>query len=225
VVLASETSDLARQASPWTAGFAVGASGVIVIFPQRSPVYPNNSLEDVLRHEVAHVLISRAAAGRSVPRWFNEGLAMAAERGWRFEDRTRVLYEFVLGPRTSLSEINRMFAGDRRSQERAYALSGAFVRDLLQRDERAPASILERMRTRGIAFDTAFADAVGSRPVDAESEFWRRQRIWTTWLPIVTSSAAVWLLVTFIAMLAIRRRRQKDAALRQKWEEEGEEEE
>jgi hypothetical protein len=55
------------------------------------------------------VLIARAAGGQAVPRWFNEGLAMAAERGWRFEDQTRVLYKLVLGPRSSLSEMNRMF--------------------------------------------------------------------------------------------------------------------
>jgi hypothetical protein len=223
VVLAPETSDLARQTPDWIAGFAVGASDLIVIFPQRSPVYPNNSLEDVLRHEVAHVLISRAASGQSVPRWFNEGLAMAAERGWRVEDQTRLLYEFVLGPRTTLGEMNRLFTGGRRNQERAYALAGAFIRDLMRRHgDSAPALILGRVK-RGITFDSAFRDAVGVALLDAESDFWRRQRIWTTWLPIITSSAAVWLLVTVIAMLAIRRRRQKDAAIRKKWDEEEEE--
>jgi hypothetical protein len=73
--------------------------------------------------------------------------------------------------------------------------------------------ILERVR-QGASFESAFADAAGRRLADAESEFWDRQRIWTTWVPIVTSSAVVWLLVTFIALLAIRRRRQKDAAIR-----------
>lgn len=220
VVLASESSAWARQTSPWTAGFALGASGEVVIFPARSPGYPHNSLEDVLRHEVAHVLIARAAAGQPVPRWFNEGLAMAAERAWGFEDQTRVLYQLVLGPRTSLIEIDRLFIADRRSQARAYALSGAFIRDLLrQHGPAAPGEVLARVR-RGVPFDVAFADAVGLKLSDAESDFWRRQRIWTTWVPIVTSSAALWLVVTFIAIFAIRRRRQKDAEIRNKWDQE-----
>src|SRR5688572_5228101 len=80
VVLASEESELARQTPSWVAGF-VNSSDVIVLFPARSPNYPHDTLEDVLRHEVAHVLI-RHSAGRAgaTPRWFNEGLAMAAER-------------------------------------------------------------------------------------------------------------------------------------------------
>ena len=85
----------------------------------------------------------------------------------------------------------------------------------------APGEILARMR-RGAAFDRAFAEITGETPGEAESDFWRRQRIWTTWVPIITSSATLWIAVTLIALWAIRRRRQKDAALRRKWEEEEE---
>ena len=220
VVLAPESSDLARATPSWTAGFAQGAESVVVLFPARAPGYPDNSLEDVLRHEVAHVLVSRAAAGQSVPRWFNEGLAMAAEGAWGFEDQTRVLYELVVKQRTTLADINRLFLGDRRSQDRAYALSGAFMRDLLQQyGTEAPGKILEQIG-RGVSFDAAFADGTGLKLSDAESAFWQRQRIWTTWFPIVTSSTVVWLLVTFIALLAIRRRRQKDAEMRARFDQE-----
>ncbi|HYR87779.1 MAG TPA: hypothetical protein VE422_27100 [Terriglobia bacterium] len=220
VILAPESSDRARQTPPWIAGFAVAAADLVVIFPARTPGYPDNSLEDVLRHEVAHVLVARAAAGQSVPRWFNEGLAMASEGSWGLEDQTRVLYELALGPRITLNEIDRLFLADRRGQDRAYALSGAFTRDLLlQHGSAAPGRILDRLR-RGSPFDVAFSDGTGRNLSDAESEFWRRQRIWTTWVPIVTSSATLWLLVTIIAILAIRRRRQKDAEIRKRWDEE-----
>src|SRR5262245_5207365 len=68
VILAAETTDLARSVPSWIAGFASGRSDSVVIFPARSPSYPNDTLEDVLRHEVAHVLIWRASAGRPIPR-------------------------------------------------------------------------------------------------------------------------------------------------------------
>src|SRR6187200_3497932 len=71
VVLAPEDSELARSTSSWIAGFADGATGTIVLFPSRSVQYPHDSIEAVLRHEVAHILIVRAAGGRAVPRWFN----------------------------------------------------------------------------------------------------------------------------------------------------------
>src|SRR5689334_10342986 len=55
VFLAPENSDRARNVAPWVSGYAVGESAQVVLFPARSPQYPNGSLEDVLRHEVTHV--------------------------------------------------------------------------------------------------------------------------------------------------------------------------
>jgi len=220
VVLATESSDWARQVSPWVAGFALDASDLVVLFPARSPGYPHDTFEDVLRHEVAHVLIRRASGGQPVPRWFNEGLAMAAEHAWRFEDQTQLLYQLVLGPRISLRELDRLFGGDRSDQTRAYALAGAFVRDAFKRHGSPVAGeILIRVR-RGAPFDLAFADVTGLTPAGAESEFWQGQRIWSTWVPIITSSATLWTAVTLLAILAIRRRRQKNAEIEKQWEEE-----
>ena len=222
VVLAPEGSNWARQVSPWIAGFAMGASDLVVIFPNRSPSYPHDTLEDVLRHEITHVLIERASRGQPIPRWFNEGLAMAAEHGWRFEDQTELIYQLALGARASLYEIDRLFSGKQSDQARAYALSGAFVRDVLQRYGSAgPAEILLRVR-RGIPFDVAFAGVAGKTPAFAESDFWNRQRIWTTWIPILTSSGVLWLMVSILAIFAIRRRRQRDAAIEKEWEKEEE---
>src|SRR5438105_3924869 len=133
VVLAAENSNLARSVAPWVSGFAVGESNLIVIFPSRSPGYPDTTIEDVLRHEVAHVLIWRASAGRPIPRWFNEGLAMEVERERRFADQTQLLYQLVTGGRTDLEELDRLFSGGQNDQTRAYALAGAFVHDLQQR--------------------------------------------------------------------------------------------
>jgi hypothetical protein len=220
VVLAPESSDLARQVSPWIAGFVLGASDRVVIFPARSPGYPHDTFDDVLRHEVAHVLIERASGGRPVPRWFNEGVAMTVEHAWRFEDQTQLLYQLVLGSRTSLRDIDNLFTGTQTDQARAYALAGAFVRDLLdQYGSKGPGEILVRMK-QGASFDAAFADVTGRSPNTANSEFWERQRIWTTWVPIITSSATLWLAVTILALFAIRRRRQKNVEIEKKWEEE-----
>jgi hypothetical protein len=155
-----------------------------------------------------------------VPRWFNEGLAMSVERSWGLEDQSRLLYQLVLGPVITLNEVERLFAGSESNQSRAYALSGAFLRDLMeQHGERSPAEILSRVG-RGETFDRAFTTVIGVPLDSAESAFWERQKIWTTWLPIITSSTAVWMAVTIIALFAIRRRRRKDAELRRKWEEE-----
>src|SRR5882757_3685698 len=109
VVLAPETAAVAREVPPWVAGFASSSEDMVVLFPARTPSYPNGSLEDVLRHEVTHVWIGRASAQRPIPRWFNEGLAMSAERGWRWRDEEQFVYQLAVGSRTSLEELDRMF--------------------------------------------------------------------------------------------------------------------
>jgi hypothetical protein len=220
VVLVPEGTEAAGQVSDWVVGFAVGSQGLIVIFPKRSPSYPHNTLEGVLRHELTHVLISRASAGQRVPRWFNEGLAIVAERDWEFEDRTRLFLLLLLGSRRDFAAVDRMFGGHRTEQERAYALAGAFVRELLEESgKHAPGRILARV-SRGVEFHTAFADVTGVSLAEAEARFWRGQRVWTTWVPIITSSAVVWMLITLLALFAIRRRRQKDQEIQKRWTDE-----
>src|SRR5262249_56426725 len=124
-------SDVARAVAPWISGFAAGESNLVVMFPARSPGYPDNTLEDVLRHEVAHILIWRASAGRPVPRWFNEGLAMEVERMRRFQDQTQLLYELVTGGRTHLEHLHRLFSCGPNQETRAPAFSRPLVSDLL----------------------------------------------------------------------------------------------
>jgi len=176
----------------------------------------------VLRHEVAHVLIWRASAGRPIPRWFNEGLAMEVERQRRFADQTQLLYQLVTGGRTSLEELDRLFSGGQNDQTRAYALAGAFVHDLQQQyGPGISRQILTRVN-RGARFDAAFADVTGDTPSQAESEFWRHQRIWTSWVPIMTSSTTLWLAVTMLALLAIYVRRRRNRALEEQWAKEEE---
>ena len=218
VELAPDSSDLARSVDPWVAGLAIRDS--VVIFPSRSPSYPDSTLEDVLRHEVTHALIYRATSGEPVPRWFNEGLAMTAERQWKFSDQTRLYYQLVSGPRESLDAIDRLFSGSQQDQIRAYLISSALVRDLVAaKGDAAPGRILTKMRD-GASFEAAFLDVTSTTVADADREFWQRQRVWTTWLPVVFSQEFVWTAVTLLAILAIYRRRRRNAEIEKRWEEE-----
>jgi len=223
VVLAPESAAVAREVAPWIAGFAStgpGDSEMVVIFPARTPSYPNASLEDVLRHEVAHILIGRASAHRPIPRWFNEGLAMSVERGWRLQDEGQFVYQLATGSQTSLESLDRMFGGPQPAVTRAYALSGALVHDLLQRHGASiAAQILARM-DNGASFDHAFTESAGMTPAEAEEDFWQRQYTLSAWLPTLTSTTTLWLVVTALALLAIARRIMKDRAFRKRWAEE-----
>jgi MYXO-CTERM domain-containing protein len=217
VILAGEHSAAAAQVSPSTAGYAIGSADLIVLFPSRAPRYPHDSLEDVLRHEVAHVLISRASGGRDVPRWFHEGVAMAAERPWGLQDRSRLILELIAGPRLTAAEIDRLFETDG-SRPRAYALSAALVREVIRaHGGAAPAAILRELR-RSSTFDEAVVRATGRPLREIELGFWNRQRVWTVWVPLMTSAEVLWLGMIALAAIALWRRRRHSADIRRRWE-------
>jgi hypothetical protein len=221
VVLAPEASTLAKQAPPPIAGFAAAGENLIVLFPARSPAYPDDTLEDVLHHEVAHVLMARAARGAPLPLWFHEGLAVLAERTWQLEDQARLLRELLLVSRTPLDRVDALFAADAGSRARAYTLSAAFVRDVMRRyGGDAPGNILRRVG-RGEPFETAFAQVTGESVSAAEITFWNGHRFWTTIGPFLTTETALWMIVTMVGLYAIIRRRQQRAAQRKRWEEQG----
>ena len=216
VVLATEDSVVAASAPPWVAGYA-RPDDLIVLFPARVPTYPYSSLDELLGHEVAHVLIARAARGREVPRWFNEGLAMLAEEGWAWDHRARAALALVRGQSYELADLDRYFAGSRAEVSGAYALSAAMVRAFVARYGREfPAAVLARLAA-GENFESAFAAGAGATLEEAEDAYWRRHALWNRWLPFLGSPTTLWIAVSLLALLAIWRRRERDRQLAEAW--------
>lgn len=218
VVLAPESDPLARGAAPWVAAFAEAETDLVVLFPARIGSYPHGSLETVLFHEVAHILTARAAGGRRIPRWFNEGLASAAERTWGLGARSRFAWEVVTGERPSATALEGLFYGSERDVVRAYALSDALVRDLLERyGSDAAARILARMAD-GAAFEAAL-HAVTGYPVEGVMlSFWARHDTWKSWISTAGHPFTQWSLITLLALAAIWTHRRRRQARRRQWE-------
>jgi hypothetical protein len=225
VVLAPRDSQVERQTPAWVSGFAVGDSRTIVLFPDRVSRYPDDSMRTLVHHEVTHVLVAEAARGRPVPRWFNEGVATVAAREWGIEDRARYAAAVVgRGPRTA-DALDQGFAEGGRRVTRSYALSGAFVRWLrVEYGEFVTARILELLG-RDMSFRQAFVRATGDTLERAEHRFFVREALWHTWVPFLTSTGVLWAAITALAIVAIRRRRTKSAAMKKRWEVEEELEE
>jgi len=217
IQLLSDSSGEALGVASWIAGFAQQDS--VFIFPARSPTYPDNTLEDVLRHEVTHALIWRASSGSPIPRWFNEGLAMAAERP-RLLDQTQLFAYLASGSRLSLRELNRLFEGGEANQARAYQLSRILVWDLLRDHGKDTGGRILRQVAEGASFETAFTNVIGQTTAATEAEFVKRERLWTIWMPIIFSQETLWAAITLLAILAIWRKRKRDAEMRKRWDEE-----
>jgi Peptidase MA superfamily len=220
VVIVPERSEIASATPPWIAGVAYGDQSTVLLFPARSARYPHDSLADVLHHEIAHVLIHRAAHGNDVPRWFNEGLASASERVWNADDRRQLAWALATRSRVRMTEVSDAFGGGPGRAEAAYALSSAFIRQVI--DEygiEAPAAILAGLAD-GLPFDRAFERATGVRFADAERNFSQDVTSWERWIPLITSPFVLWTLTTLLALYALIMFRVRRAEKRRLWEDE-----
>lgn len=222
VILAPNNSSYAAAVPRWAAGYALSDTSTIVIFPQRNPLYPDDSLEETYLHELAHLFVHRAAGGRNVPRWFNEGVAVVAGRSWSLQDQARFSYLSIRGERADAATLDAMFVGDASDASRAYVVAEAFVRDVLREHGAESVRVILGEVARGESFSTAFFDSTTYTPDRALELFWETQGWRRGIVPAISSSALLWLIITSIAIAAIRRRRRRDALQREAWQAEEE---
>ena len=223
VVLVAEGSELARRTPSWISGFADPGRSLVVLFPERTRLYPTASLEALLQHEVAHVLFSRAARGRPIPRWFNEGLALAAERQVGFENRSRVAWTRIRHGEIPLSDLERLFTGGPAATRRAYTIADALVQDVLERHGEASAGRILARLGRGRPFPRAFEEATGESLDAAVARFWHRP-VWVRWVAFAGQPFYQWMVITALALCAIYAHRRRRAEQRRRWAEEEEHE-
>ena len=218
IVLVPEQSATAHDTPEWVAGFADSADDRVVLFPDRIGSYPYGTLDGVVYHEVAHVLINRAANQRRVPRWFNEGLASAAERSWGLGDRSRFTWELLVGPALTATQIETLFGQGHREVARAYVLSEALVRDILQRHGPLIAARLLSRMGDGASFEAALYAATGLTVAEHIRLFWDRHAVWKRWIALAGHPFALWSFATLLALVAIWRHRRRRFERRQQWE-------
>ena len=117
------------------------------------------------------------------------------------------------GPRVPLWKLDDLFQGDRREVERGYALSGTLVQDLLERYGPAVPRIVLARLAQGDTFDLAVRGATGASLIDVGEAFWERQGTLKRWIPILTSTAALWFGISVLAIVAAVRKRRRRAEL------------
>ena len=218
VTLVPETDPRARSVPRWIVGLASGTRDV-VIFPQRVPPYPYDSVESVFRHEVAHLALEVRAGGAPLPRWFHEGVAMSVDSEWDTSGRLRLLFEMLRSPPTE--HLGRLFASETQPESAlAYGLSAALVADLQRRHGAGVVGAIAARVALGVPFARSFEIETGETPDGAAARAWAAYRRWTNWVPALTSGTATWALILFIAAGAYVTVRRRRIRRRRAWEEE-----
>lgn len=223
-----EMAGLAPEGAPfpkYADGVAYAEIGLVLLTIHPVEVNAHHDLGEVFRHELAHVAIYDAVAGRAIPRWFNEGFAVFASGESSFT-RLQTLWTATLSEELiPLRRMERTFPSDPVGVSVAYAQAADVVRFLVRRqDHQRFVQMIERIR-RGQDFDHAMKDAYGLDLGTLEYE-WREDvaRRYTFW-PILFSGSVVWVGAIGLFFVAWRRRKKRDKATLQRWEREEVEEE
>ena len=226
VRVAPTVADMARLA-PADAPPPAYASGVayhgihLVLLSMMAPRGGDAvDLDEVFRHELAHVALEDAVRGRHVPVWFNEGLAIHLS-GEHKTDRLQTMWNATLsGTLIPLQDLDRSFPSENAQVTIAYAQSADFMRFLLRKSDRLRfTSMIERVRD-GETFERAIAAAYGSdlRKLEYEwrSDAERRYSI----IPVLTGGGLIWVVVIGALVAAYVRRRRRSRAILARWAEE-----
>ncbi len=215
---------LSSPGADWVAGVASWGQAYVALRAggarDRLP-----ELRSVLRHELAHLELGWATAGRA-PRWLQEGYAQLASGDWDWEEAWRLRWAFVRGGGSTLERLALRLPADPEGARLAYQLSYTAVQEILslsgERGLRAFIAALGEGATTDEAFRRVYALTEGQF-----EDRWRNAVAGRYGILYTLSRAAffwvvVSLLVAWVAIRRKRRNRERLEAMREAEAREGE---
>ncbi|MCB9765868.1 MAG: hypothetical protein H6739_39205 [Alphaproteobacteria bacterium] len=196
----------------WADGTAYPHQALIYLRAPRIREGTARPLEQVLDHEITHVLLGQAFGHRPVPTWLQEGLAQWVAGEYGPETTERLARGMLGGGLLKLDDIKHGFPSDPVRAHLAYAQSADLI--AFMASEYGPGTIptLVKELSRGAPFNAAFRAATGEF-ADAVDEQWRgRLERSDLWLTPLTSEAMWWGLgapILVLGWLAVRRRNRR----------------
>jgi hypothetical protein len=190
------------RAPAWGAAVAVPGARTILLRADQ------DDLPRTLRHELAHLALHQAVAGR-VPLWFDEGYAAWGAGEWERLGGLELNLAVVRGAVPSLTGLDGALRGSANTADAAYALATSAVTELARRNPSGTLDpLLARLET-GEDFDRAVLATTGL-PLERFEQEWQRalKRRYTlgNWL----IAGGGWLLVALVLGWLVRRRRRAD---------------
>ena len=170
----------------------------------------------ILRHEWAHLALSKTLEGLRIPRWFNEGYAEWAAGGWLSGGGWKLSVALALDGAPPLDSLSIGWPAGREHAEVSYLLSASVVEYLVRSSgERGLERFFAEWR-RQESFDGALRTVFGATPGQLEGDWrkWARRRY--GWLMIVSHSTVFWAILSIglVAMVWIRRRYRREQMAR-----------
>ncbi len=197
------------RAPEWAGGVAIPSRRVLVL-----PAWPGAEAGPegpavVLRHELAHLLLSERLPGR-IPRWFDEGFAELTSGSWDAANAWQLRVAFLTGAAPRLDSLSLSWPRDGERARFAYLLSATAVDHMVRRTgEDGFALLLRNWREEG-SLDAAIRTTWGMTPGGLEEEWREAVRERYGWLAVLSMAGAFWMLVLLVLFAAYFPRRKRN---------------
>jgi len=198
------------NAPSWADATAYPALGVIYLRSHRARHGQSKPLEQVLDHELVHVLLGRAFMPQRPPQWLQEGVAQVMAGEFTPQTTEDLAAGMLGGGLISLEDLSRGFPSDARRAKLAYAQSADFVAWLQMQHGPEALTVLIKEMAAGATIHAAVRRATGRFLEDIDRE-WRGRL--TSGIPLsltpLTTVDAWWALAGIALLIGgVLRRRQ-----------------
>ena len=210
------------QMPSWVAGIAYTERRIIVLRTTSTKAGLYQSIFDVFKHELSHILLKAylAEAYSRLPWWFIEGLAMWQAKEWSLGDTFFLAESLVRGSFIPLSKVSKPMMSSRAEVRQMYIEALNFFLYLRHKfGWQTIKGILSRVREGG-DFDESFYQLTHHR-WDQVAVVWERGlNLKYKWLPIITSSSALWIFLSLLFIIGYARKKKRQREMLKKWEQE-----
>ncbi len=224
-VFVAPTQDRFRELQPgtppsWADGTAWPTRGLVYLRSPRLRPGTDEPLEQVLDHELIHIILGRAFAPRPVPHWLQEGAAQLLARQYTPELTERLAQGQLGDSLFSLDSLTRSFPADPVRARLAYAQSADLVAYLQNTYGEDALPTITLALAQGADVDEALHAVTGKDAIALDREWRARLSSSPMWLgPLVADTTLIGgaALMLVFGGIAHRRRRRRVLA---RWERE-----
>jgi MYXO-CTERM domain-containing protein len=223
VRVARTPEEMARLAPPevpppaYASGVAYPSMRLVLLTMTAPATSEGVDLDEVFRHELAHIALRDAVGATHVPLWFNEGVAVHAsgEHPWM---RVQALWNAAVSDTLlPLADVDAAFPEGRYEVSVAYAQAADLVRFLRRDADRERfATLLARMR-KGQPFASALTDAYGTDLRTLEYQWHEDVKRRFSVVPMITGGSILWVAALAILVAAFVKRRRRSKAILARW--------
>lgn len=215
-----------RPAPEWAGALTYPSLGMVLIMTPGAMETRGSRYWSLLQHEMAHLLLGDAETKHStrLPRWFQEGIATYVSGEMSLSRLLQLGWAQATGATPDFRQLEFTFPDQPSHAGAAYARSYLFIKYLSQRyGEDAVARLVEES-FRGGGINAGVAEAFDLSLAELLAGFDQYARVKATWIPVITSTATIWGVITLLFFVTWFRKKIQGMRTVQQWDREEEEE-